>query len=199
MKPRKPNFRNLRKRKIILRLTQIWFYENARWFWQNRNIFHMLKTKLDFINTMLSLKMLVYWWFGILVNEKLSIVLKTVHLKSSWQKYNDLPPITPSIWAQSPDSDPQTTNGAESYPSHLNEQFYTAHPNIYIFVEILLRRQTTNYVAMTMTSLWNGRTTRKASLEKQAYLKQAFTEYTSAKISRIDYMQRVAYLVCPTI
>ena len=48
----------------------------------------------------------------------------------------------PSIWAHSPDSDPQTTNGAESYHLHLNEQFYTAHPNIYVFVEILLRRQT---------------------------------------------------------
>ena len=31
-----------------------------------------------------------------------------------------------------------------------------------------------NYVAMT--SLSEGRTTRKATLEKQAYLKQAFTE-----------------------
>ena len=52
--------------------------------------------------------------------------------------------IEPSIWAHSPDSDPQTTNGAESYHSHLSEQFYTAHPNIYVFVEILLRRQTAN-------------------------------------------------------
>ena len=33
----------------------------------------------------------------------------------------------------------------------------------------------------------------EARQDWQAYLKQAFTEYTSAKISRIDYMQRVAY------
>ena len=39
---------------------------------------------------------------------------------------------------------PVTTNGAESYhghDGHLNAEFNAPHPNIYIFVEILLRQQ----------------------------------------------------------
>jgi len=32
---------------------------------------------------------------------------------------------------------PYTNNGAVSYHSHLNEEFYVKHPNIYVFVDVL--------------------------------------------------------------
>jgi len=43
----------------------------------------------------------------------------------------------PTLWAQPPDlSIPHTNNGAESYHSHLNAEFYAKRPNIYTFVDV---------------------------------------------------------------
>ena len=43
------------------------------------------------------------------------------------------------LWAESSDLNPATTNCCESYHAHLNAEFYSAQPNIYLFVETLLR------------------------------------------------------------
>ncbi|KAF0717471.1 MULE domain-containing protein, partial [Aphis craccivora] len=37
----------------------------------------------------------------------------------------------PSHWAKEPTDEPRTINGAESFHSHYNSQFYYSHPNIY--------------------------------------------------------------------
>ena len=39
-----------------------------------------------------------------------------------------------------------TTNGAESYHSHLNQQFYTHHPNIFVLLDTLVKLQNETYV-----------------------------------------------------
>ena len=55
----------------------------------------------------------------------------------------DFPPI---LWVESPDPNPTTTNGCESYHAHLNAEFNSAQPNIYLFDETLLRQQTSTHV-----------------------------------------------------
>jgi len=62
---------------------------------------------------------------------------------------SDFPP-TP--WAHAPDLIP----GAESYHGHLNAEFNPPRPNIYIFVEVLLRQQAATHV--TVSSLSKSRT-----------------------------------------
>jgi hypothetical protein len=53
----------------------------------------------------------------------------------------------PTIWAAPPDPDTKrTTNGPESFHSHLDAQFYTCHPSIFIFLDVLLKIQTTSYI-----------------------------------------------------
>ncbi len=69
-----------------------------------------------------------------------------------------------SLWAQSPDLNPATTNGAESFHGHLNDDFNTPHPNIYIFVQSLLRQQTATYISIG--SLAFTKTVPKAVREK---------------------------------
>ena len=64
----------------------------------------------------------------------------------------DFPPI---LWAGSPHLNPATTNGCESYNSHLNAEFYSAEPNIYLFVETLLRQQTSTF-SLCRSILWVG-------------------------------------------
>jgi hypothetical protein len=53
-----------------------------------------------------------------------------------------------SIWAQSSDLKPTTTNGAESFHGHLNANINTPHPNICIFVQTLLRQQDALYISI---------------------------------------------------
>ena len=55
----------------------------------------------------------------------------------------------PLFWAAPPDPEAKrTTNGLESFHAHLNEQFYTCHPSIFVFVDVLLQLQTTSYIKM---------------------------------------------------
>ena len=56
----------------------------------------------------------------------------------------------PTLWAHAPDVMPVTTN--ESYHVHLNAEFNAPHPNIYIFVEVLLRQQAATYVTVSSLS-----------------------------------------------
>jgi len=48
----------------------------------------------------------------------------------------------PNLWAKPADLlFPYTNNGAESYHSHMNEEFYVKHTNIYVFVDVLKKIQ----------------------------------------------------------
>jgi hypothetical protein len=40
----------------------------------------------------------------------------------------------------------RTDNGPESFHSHFNDQFYCAHPCIYVFIDVLKQIQTTTYI-----------------------------------------------------
>ena len=58
----------------------------------------------------------------------------------------------PTLWVHAPDVMSVTTNGAESYHGRLNAEFNAPHPNIYIFVEVLLRQQAATYVTVSSLS-----------------------------------------------
>ena len=100
----------------------------------------------------------------------------------------------PNVWACSPDGSVRTTNGAESFHSHLNEQFISPHPNIFVFVEILLRVQTGTYVIIN--SISKTRLERK-SIEKAALLQSFYTNYRSGTLSRKDYIKSCSYRFAP--
>ena len=52
----------------------------------------------------------------------------------------------PYLWASSSNMDTKrTNNGPETFHSHFNEQFYSAHPPIYVFIDVLLKQQTKLY------------------------------------------------------
>ena len=74
----------------------------------------------------------------------------------------------PTIWAAPPDPDTKrTTNGPESFHSHLNAQFYACHPSIFIFLDVLLQIQKTSYIKnknITYTGCDKKKWKRKARL-----------------------------------
>ena len=86
----------------------------------------------------------------------------------------------PNVWACSPYGSFRTINGAESFHSDLNEQFISPRPNIFVFVEILLRVQTGTYVIINRIS--KTRLERK-SIEKAALLQSLYTSYRSGTLS----------------
>ena len=54
--------------------------------------------------------------------------------------------FAPDLWASSPQQSPTTTNAAESFHSHLNADINTPHPNIYVFVQSVMRQQSSTYI-----------------------------------------------------
>ena len=53
----------------------------------------------------------------------------------------------PTMWASKPCSTAKRTiHGRESFHSHFNDQFYSAHPCIYVFIDVLKQIQTTTFI-----------------------------------------------------
>jgi hypothetical protein len=46
--------------------------------------------------------------------------------------------FNPSLWAGKPDDLPRTTNGAEVFDKHFNNQFYNPHPHVYQVIDVIL-------------------------------------------------------------
>lgn len=54
----------------------------------------------------------------------------------------------PSMWPEIPYDEKRTNNAAESCHAHLNEQFYSPHPTIFVFMDVVQKLQSVSYVKM---------------------------------------------------
>jgi len=99
----------------------------------------------------------------------------------------------PGVWAQRPDLNPPTTNGAESFHGHLNAEFLAPHPNIYAFVQALLRQQTATYISTGSLSF--TRRQPRADRDKYARQLQFYSDYRRGILSLKEYLQCSAYRV----
>ena len=64
------------------------------------------------------------------------LCVRDLHINLSDSRY------APLFWAAAPNVNfKRTNNGPESFHSHFNEQFYSHHPNIFIFIYRKFRRQ----------------------------------------------------------
>lgn len=52
----------------------------------------------------------------------------------------------PAIWAENSSSLKRTTNACESFHSRFNSSFYHTHPNIYLFLNVLIEFQCDSYI-----------------------------------------------------
>ena len=76
----------------------------------------------------------------------------------------------------------RTTNGLEFFHSHFNQQFYSAPPTIFAFVDVILKLQTTTYVKIRSLDL--PANTRKNDQEKIDFLLDQYRQYSCGDISR---------------
>ena len=103
----------------------------------------------------------------------------------------------PNVWACSSDGSVRTTNGAESFHSHLNEQFISPHPNIFVFVEILLRVQAGTYVVINSISKTRLEIGTKINWESSITIQSLYTNSRSGTLSRKDYIKSCSYRFAP--
>jgi len=90
----------------------------------------------------------------------------------------------------------QTNNGAESYHSRLNAEFYAKHPNIYMFVDVLKKIQQSAYVSVN--SLSQPARTSKFEREKRQFIVTAYFDYRRQLLTRKEFVKKVCYRYGPT-
>ena len=94
----------------------------------------------------------------------------------------------PKLWAAKPsDLLIRTTNGAECYHRHLNDQlFYASHPNVFVLIDVLKKLQCETYIKI------RGMEAEKPHRE-ETYPVKLETQRRAGDISRLDYIQRLGF------
>jgi hypothetical protein len=86
----------------------------------------------------------------------------------------------PNLWTEPPSEVRRTTNGAESFHSHFNAQFYFCLPSIFAYLDVIMQIQTVNYIEIRHISETSVES--RPEREKLEYIK---VEAYSAKMSSI--------------
>lgn len=99
----------------------------------------------------------------------------------------------PHIWAQFSASINRTTNTCESFHSKLNNDFYSAHPNIYIFVDVLLGIQCETYIKSRSMAVRKSKTRD----EKIVFIEQAMARYSRKEITSLQFVRELSFKFLP--
>ena len=115
--------------------------------------------------------------------------LKTPGFKNDVTANSKFPP---TIWAAPPDPDTKrTTNGPESFHSHLNAQSYMCHPTIFIFLDVLLKIQTPSYTKIRTLHIQAA--TRKNEKERLDFAIETYEKFVASERSKIEFVKTVGY------
>jgi hypothetical protein len=96
----------------------------------------------------------------------------------------------PQLWACVPSMfRKRTNNGPESFHAHFNAQFYAAHPPLYLFVDVLLKQQSVNYIKIRGMDIPAG--IRREMREKLEYSIDQNQMYNNGEITRLQYLKRM--------
>jgi hypothetical protein len=98
----------------------------------------------------------------------------------------------PNIWAQFSASCNRTTNGCESFHSHLNSSFYSSHPNIYNFKDVLVEIQSETYIKCRSSGIKT-----KKICEKEAFIRQQMTKLAQKEIEQFDFVKSLSFKFLP--
>lgn len=98
----------------------------------------------------------------------------------------------PYLWASNCHSTENTTNACESFHSKFNDYFYSSHPSLYIFIDILKQFQTETYIKINSVTT-QCKMCNKGVRTRHEVLKAKIDEYESGQISRIEFVKCVSY------
>ena len=99
----------------------------------------------------------------------------------------------PQLWACVPSMfRKRTNNGPESFHAHFNTQFNTQfNPPFYIFVDVLLKQQSVNYIKIRGMDIPAG--IRRKMREKLEYSIDQNQMYNNGEITRLQHLKRMGY------
>ena len=81
----------------------------------------------------------------------------------------------PQMWAECTSSSATTTNACESFNSHYNGAFYTAHPNIFNVANVLVNIQSETYIKINSVGKCSASKVRK--LKEQLVKEKEIADY----------------------
>lgn len=102
----------------------------------------------------------------------------------------------PHIWACLSSSMARTTNNCESFHSKFNQNFYSSHPNLYDFLEILKNFQAEVYVKVYTANKFVKKL-RPEIIRRQKYLNHMIFRKNSGEISALDFVKCICYRYAP--
>ncbi len=98
----------------------------------------------------------------------------------------------PQLWADIPrERSKRTTNGPEAFHSHFNGQFYSTHPSIFTFIDVITKLQTTTYVKMRCLNV--DAALRKPEKERISFLLRQFEMYSVGELNRYQYIKSIGF------
>lgn len=103
----------------------------------------------------------------------------------------------PLIWAAKSDSTCRTTNACESFHSDFNKSFYSCHPSIHQFVDILINFQCKTYVKIVSARKYEKKIRKDVQLRQQ-YIKTKIDMLDSNIINRASFVKCVSYKFAPS-
>lgn len=100
----------------------------------------------------------------------------------------------PRLWAESSNSMLRTTNSCEAFHSKFNSMFYSSHPNIFQFIEVIKNVQCDVYIKIRSTGLLS-----KITRDKYLFLSHKLNAYKNGQISRFEFIKTVSFKFLPNV
>lgn len=101
----------------------------------------------------------------------------------------------PYIWAEKSASTQRTTNACESFHSKFNSSFYSSHPNLFQFIEVLKDFQKDIYIKLN--SITCKKVLRKALQNKAEFIQRRINELDEGVLSPFDFVKTVCFKNLP--
>lgn len=100
------------------------------------------------------------------------------------------------MWACTTDSMCRTTNSCESFHSHFNSNFYSAHPNLFNFLNILKNFQSETYIKINSANC-SVRKLKSITKKKQNFIQLKIQEYNSNVLSTFEFVKIMSFKYLP--
>jgi hypothetical protein len=100
----------------------------------------------------------------------------------------------PNLWAQLSSLDSKrTTNAAESFHAHYNQQFYAAHSTIFAFLDVITKIQITTYTYIKIRTLHQPAVGRRSEMDKLTFLIEKYAKYQNGERNRHQYIKAIDF------
>jgi len=125
-------------------------------------------------------------------NEKVEIFVDYV-FETYISNESNFPPF---LWTEYSASTMHTTNSCEAFHSKLNALFYSAHHNIFVFLDVLKNIKKDTYIKLRSTHLNTRRTN---IIEKETFIRNAMKRLKENQIDKLEFIQILSYLFLPVL